>query len=209
MITGAIKSQIDQIWNAFWSGGISNPLEVIEQITYLLFLRRLDDLHTLEENKATRLKEPMARRVFPAGKDTNGRPYAPALSPSLGIAPAGTGGLSHLRCRQPPDDGRQTSEDHASSARVFGNHLEFPPRPSAPRNVPRRSGLERRPDLAQLLQRRGVDLNRLTISETLSLSDRIVGPFSSKLVPASWMRIRPLAIEAAVCRPPARRRPGM
>jgi len=38
MITGAIKSQIDQIWNAFWSGGISNPLEVIEQITYLLFL---------------------------------------------------------------------------------------------------------------------------------------------------------------------------
>ena len=46
-------SKIDSIWNAFWSGGISNPLEVIEQITYLLFLRRLDDLHTLEENKAT------------------------------------------------------------------------------------------------------------------------------------------------------------
>jgi type I restriction enzyme M protein len=79
MITGAIKSQIDQIWNAFWSGGISNPLEVIEQITYLLFLRRLDDLHTLEENKSARLKEPMARRVFPAGSDgigkDGGRPY--------------------------------------------------------------------------------------------------------------------------------------
>src|SRR5437870_4761857 len=75
MITGAIKSQIDQIWNAFWSGGISNPLEVIEQITYLLFLRRLDDLHTLEENKSARLKQPMARRVFPAGKDTKRRPY--------------------------------------------------------------------------------------------------------------------------------------
>jgi hypothetical protein len=39
MITGPIESQIDQIWNAFWSGGISNPIEVIEQITYLLFLR--------------------------------------------------------------------------------------------------------------------------------------------------------------------------
>ena len=75
MITGAIKSQIDQIWNAFWSGGISNPLEVIEQITYLLFLRRLDDLHTLEENKSARLKAPMARRVFPAGNDAKGRPY--------------------------------------------------------------------------------------------------------------------------------------
>jgi len=34
MITGPIKSQIDQIWNAFWSGGISNPIKVIEQITY-------------------------------------------------------------------------------------------------------------------------------------------------------------------------------
>jgi type I restriction enzyme M protein len=75
MITGAIKNQIDQIWNAFWSGGISNPLEVIEQITYLLFLRRLDDLQTLEENKSSRLNEPIARRVFPEGKDPKGRPY--------------------------------------------------------------------------------------------------------------------------------------
>jgi len=73
MITGAIKSQIDQIWNAFWSGGISNPLEVIEQITYLLFLRRLDDLHTLAENKSARLKVPMERRVFPEGKDDIGK----------------------------------------------------------------------------------------------------------------------------------------
>src|SRR5437867_4637367 len=75
MITGNIKSQIDQIWNAFWSGGISNPLEVIEQITYLLFLRRLDDLHTLEENKSTRLKRPMERRIFPQGKAAKGRRY--------------------------------------------------------------------------------------------------------------------------------------
>ncbi|MBI2801421.1 MAG: N-6 DNA methylase [Gammaproteobacteria bacterium] len=75
MITGTIKSQIDQIWNAFWSGGISNPLEVIEQITFLLFLRRLDDLHTLEENKSAQLKRPMARRVFPEGTDARGRSY--------------------------------------------------------------------------------------------------------------------------------------
>jgi type I restriction enzyme M protein len=75
LITGAIKGQIDRIWDAFWSGGISNPLEVIEQITYLLFLRRLDDLHTLEENKSARLKRPMERRVFPKGKDAKGRAY--------------------------------------------------------------------------------------------------------------------------------------
>ena len=52
MLTGSIRNQIDQIWNTFWTGGITNPLEVIEQITYLLFLKRLDDLQTLEENKA-------------------------------------------------------------------------------------------------------------------------------------------------------------
>ena len=75
MLTGELRSQIDSIWNAFWSGGISNPLEVMEQITYLLFLRRLDDLHTLEENKSTRLKKPMERRIFPEGKDTKGRDY--------------------------------------------------------------------------------------------------------------------------------------
>lgn len=53
MLTGELKSQIDRIWDAFWSGGISTPLEVIEQITYLLFLRRLDDLRTLGGNGST------------------------------------------------------------------------------------------------------------------------------------------------------------
>jgi type I restriction enzyme M protein len=75
MLTGELRSQIDTIWNAFWSGGISNPLEVIEQITYLLFIRRLDDAHTLEESKALMLKQPMAPRVFPEGSDPKGRKY--------------------------------------------------------------------------------------------------------------------------------------
>jgi type I restriction enzyme M protein len=75
MLTGELKNQTDRIWDAFWSGGISNPLEVIEQITYLLFLRRLDDLHTLEENKSARLKKVIEHRIFPAGKDPKKRPY--------------------------------------------------------------------------------------------------------------------------------------
>jgi type I restriction enzyme M protein len=74
--------QLDRIWDAFWSGGISNPLEVIEQITYLLFLRRLDDLYTLEENKANRTKKPMERRIFPEGNNAKGRAYGNNLSPS-------------------------------------------------------------------------------------------------------------------------------
>src|ERR1700733_2236936 len=75
MLTGEIRSQVDAIWNAFWTGGISNPLEVIEQITYLLFLRRLDELQEVEELKATRLKQPIERRIFPKGKDAKGMPY--------------------------------------------------------------------------------------------------------------------------------------
>lgn len=57
MITGALKSKIDAIWNTLWSGGISNPLEVIEQITYLLFLRRLDDLEKLRARQRASLAE--------------------------------------------------------------------------------------------------------------------------------------------------------
>jgi type I restriction enzyme M protein len=75
MLTGELRSQVDRIWDAFWSGGISNPMEVIEQITYLLFLRRLDDLQTLAENKANRLKIEVENPVFPKGKDPRKRPY--------------------------------------------------------------------------------------------------------------------------------------
>ena len=75
MLTGEIKNQIDAIWNAFWTGGISNPMEVLEQITYLLFIRRLDDAHTLEESKALVLGKPMAQSIFPEGADAKGRDY--------------------------------------------------------------------------------------------------------------------------------------
>ncbi|GAA0888607.1 type I restriction-modification system subunit M [Rhodanobacter soli] len=64
MITGTIKSQVDQIWNAFWSGGISNPMEVIEQMTYLLFIKRLDEMQTVKEKKANRTKQPIENPIF-------------------------------------------------------------------------------------------------------------------------------------------------
>jgi type I restriction enzyme M protein len=68
MITGDLKSKVDRIWEAFWSGGIANPLEVIEQITYLLFIRRLDDLQTLAEAKANRTGKPIEDPVFQPGQ---------------------------------------------------------------------------------------------------------------------------------------------
>ena len=75
MLTGELRNQVNAIWDACWSGGISNPMDVLEQITYLLFIRRLDDAHTLEESKALVLGKPMAKRIFPEGKDSKGRPY--------------------------------------------------------------------------------------------------------------------------------------
>lgn len=67
MLTGEIRSQIDFIWNDFWTGGVANPLAVIEQITYLLFIKRLDELQIVEEAKATALKAPIERRIFSEG----------------------------------------------------------------------------------------------------------------------------------------------
>jgi type I restriction enzyme M protein len=62
------------IWNDFWSGGLANPLQVIEQITYLIFIKRLDEMQELEERKATTLGVPLERRIFPEGFDGRGKP---------------------------------------------------------------------------------------------------------------------------------------
>jgi type I restriction enzyme M protein len=64
MLTGEIRNQVDRVWDAFWSGGISNPLGVIEQLTYLLFFKRLDEIHIARENKANRLGVPIEDPIF-------------------------------------------------------------------------------------------------------------------------------------------------
>jgi type I restriction enzyme M protein len=76
MLTGELRNQIDSIWNDFWAGGIANPLQVIEQITYLIFIKRLDEMQELEEREAATLGKPVERRIFPEGKDERGEPFA-------------------------------------------------------------------------------------------------------------------------------------
>ena len=68
MITGELKSQVDRIWDAFSTGGISNPLSVIEQFTYLLFIRRLDERQLLDENRANTLGVPIQNVIFTAAQ---------------------------------------------------------------------------------------------------------------------------------------------
>jgi type I restriction enzyme M protein len=53
-----LKSKINQLWNKFWAGGISNPLTAIEQITYLLFMKRLDELDQKKQADAEWTGEP-------------------------------------------------------------------------------------------------------------------------------------------------------
>jgi type I restriction enzyme M protein len=64
MISGELKSKVDRVWDAFWTGGIANPLSAIEQITYLLFIRRLDDIQTLKENRANTLKVSIEEPIY-------------------------------------------------------------------------------------------------------------------------------------------------
>ena len=64
MLTGKLRNQVDKIWEAFWTGGIANPISVIEQFSFLLFIRRLDDIHTLREKAANAFGTPIEQPVF-------------------------------------------------------------------------------------------------------------------------------------------------
>ncbi len=58
MITGDLKNKVDALWNIFWTGGLTNPLEVIEQITYLMFIHDLDEADTKKSKDAMMLGIP-------------------------------------------------------------------------------------------------------------------------------------------------------
>src|SRR5215831_8928114 len=61
-LTTQQKSEIDKLWTEFWTGGITNPLTVIEQISFLMFARLLDVMETTGERKAERTKKPFVGR---------------------------------------------------------------------------------------------------------------------------------------------------
>jgi type I restriction enzyme M protein len=62
MITGPLKSRIDSLWTDFWTGGITNPLTVIEQITFLMYSRLLDMKERADEKRASLTGQPFTRR---------------------------------------------------------------------------------------------------------------------------------------------------
>ena len=99
MITGELKSRVDSIWNAMWTGGLSNPQTVMEQLTLLLFLKGLDDAQTLAEKQARARETDLERNLFPdeidsipivdadGNKVANGRSYADLRWPRFTTLP--------------------------------------------------------------------------------------------------------------------------
>src|SRR2546429_6257865 len=68
MITGTLKSKIDKLWLEFWAGGITNPLTVIEQISFLMFARMLDMREIAAEKRTQRTGSKDWERIFPEDK---------------------------------------------------------------------------------------------------------------------------------------------
>ncbi len=64
MITGELKNRIDGLWDVFAAGGLVNPLDVIEQVTYLMFIRDLDDTDNLRAKEAVMLGLPHKSITF-------------------------------------------------------------------------------------------------------------------------------------------------
>ena len=67
----ALRSQVDQLWNKLWSGGLTNPLDAIEQISYLLFMKRLDEEDQARERQASRRGVAFTSRFPETDKDGN------------------------------------------------------------------------------------------------------------------------------------------
>lgn len=69
MITGELKNKVDGLWMMFWTGGITNPLDVIEQITYLMFIRELDEVDTEKSASSVMLGIPYTSRFDGSHQD--------------------------------------------------------------------------------------------------------------------------------------------
>ena len=67
MITGELKNKVDSIWDTIWTGGITSPITVLEQITYLMFMKLLDDNQLKAEANANVLGVPLKNKVFRDG----------------------------------------------------------------------------------------------------------------------------------------------
>ena len=71
MITGEIKNRIDSIWDTFWTGGITNSITILEQMTYLFFMKMLDDAQNTKEANASIMGVAVKEPIFREGISLN------------------------------------------------------------------------------------------------------------------------------------------
>ena len=72
MVTGELKNKIDSLWETFWTGGITNPLSVVEQMTYLMFIHDLDEVDNRRAKEAAMLDLPYTS-LFDAAVEISGQ----------------------------------------------------------------------------------------------------------------------------------------
>lgn len=114
MITGPLKSRIDSLWTDFWTGGITNPLTVIEQITFLMYSRLLDMQERKDEKRASLTGQPFARRFSDADQDCRWETWRHYGSEKM---------LPHVRDRVFPHF-RRLAERSTGSGSLFASFMK-------------------------------------------------------------------------------------
>lgn len=114
MITGPLKSRIDSLWTDFWTGGITNPLTVIEQITFLMYSRLLDMQERKDEKRASLTGQPFARRFSEADQDCRWETWRHYGSEKM---------LPHVRDRVFPHF-RRLAERSTGSGSLFASFMK-------------------------------------------------------------------------------------
>lgn len=116
MLTATLRSKVDSLWDKFWSGGIANPLTAIEQISYLLFMRRLDAQDQKAKEDADWLKRPYKSAFEGKYKHIDGKEYTKkSLRWSEFRHLPGEEMLAHVRDRVFPFIKNLSGEDHPFS----------------------------------------------------------------------------------------------
>lgn len=114
MITGPLKSRIDSLWTDFWTGGITNPLTVIEQITFLMYSRLLDMQERKDEKRASLTGQSFARRFSEADQDCRWETWRHYGSEKM---------LPHVRDRVFPHF-RRLAERSTGSGSLFASFMK-------------------------------------------------------------------------------------
>lgn len=114
MITGPLKSRIDSLWTDFWTGGITNPLTVIEQITFLMYSRLLDMQERKDEKRASLTGQPFARRFSEADQNCRWETWRHYGSEKM---------LPHVRDRVFPHF-RRLAERSTGSGSLFASFMK-------------------------------------------------------------------------------------